>query len=163
MWATPQPLQSCEQAASFRRPGQGPRTPRRSSLLVSRSWRLFYPLRARNSRWNRVWRSVQKHGIDDMVRVDAPLEGNKSPAFQNNFRFNVVGDPSRLSRIHVVQVYPGTFRRVVRTPARPVDESKEGNVVGVKDRTGATVASVGEEVRLSSRIIRPDCDHARRI
>ena len=40
---------------------------------------------------------------------------------------------------------------------------REGDVVGVKDETGTVVASVGEEVRLSGRIIHSDSDHARRI
>ena len=40
---------------------------------------------------------------------------------------------------------------------------QEGDVVGVKGPTGAIAASVGEEVRLSGRIIRSDSDHARRI
>lgn len=40
---------------------------------------------------------------------------------------------------------------------------QEGNSVSVKDRTGVVAASVGEEVRLSGRIIHSDSDHARRI
>ena len=40
---------------------------------------------------------------------------------------------------------------------------REGEVTSVRDQTGAVVASVGEEVRLSGRIIQPKSDHARRI
>ena len=40
---------------------------------------------------------------------------------------------------------------------------EEGGVVSVRDRTGAIAASVGEEVRLSGRVIQTDSDHARRI
>ena len=40
---------------------------------------------------------------------------------------------------------------------------QEGDSVSVRDRTGAVAASVGEEVRLSGRIIRSDSDHARQI
>ena len=40
---------------------------------------------------------------------------------------------------------------------------KEGDSLGVRDRTGAVVVSVGEEVRVSGRVISSDSDHARRI
>ena len=40
---------------------------------------------------------------------------------------------------------------------------KEGDSVGVRDRTGAVVVSVGEEVRVSGRVISSDSDHTRRI
>ena len=41
--------------------------------------------------------------------------------------------------------------------------NEEGDTSSVKDRTGAVAVSVGEEVRLSGRIIQADSDHARRI
>ena len=40
---------------------------------------------------------------------------------------------------------------------------EEGDSVGVRDRTGAVVVSVGEEVRVSGRVISSDSDHARRV
>ena len=40
---------------------------------------------------------------------------------------------------------------------------REDDTVSVKDRTGAVAVSVGEEVRLSGRVMQADSDHARRI
>ena len=43
------------------------------------------------------------------------------------------------------------------------DLYREDDTISVKDQTGAVVASVGEEVRLSGRVMQADSDHARRI